>query len=137
MQVIPYLSFDGHCEAAFQFYQHALGGKILMTMKFADSPIAAQTPPAYLQRIMHTRMQVGDFVIMGSDSPEGHYAKPQGMQVSINMTDSTVAERVFSALSEKGHIVMPLGETFWAIRFGMLVDQFGIPWMINCERPAK
>ena len=138
MQVIPYLSFDGRCEEAFKFYQQILGGKILMTMKYGDSPMAAQTPAEFQQKVMHTRMQVADFVIMGSDSPAGLYVKPQGLQVSLNLTEPTVAERVFAALSEKANtIVMPLGETFWALRFGMLVDQFGIPWMVNCERPEK
>jgi PhnB protein len=77
---------------------------------------------------------VGDNVLMGSDAPPDRFEKPQGISVSIQTDDPTEAERIFAALADNGLVTMPLQQTFWAIRFGMLVDRFGIPWMINCEQ---
>jgi PhnB protein len=84
---------------------------------------------------MHARMSVGDTVLMGSDGPPGHHEEIKGCSVSLTVSDVKEAERVFKALAEKAKIGMPLQETFWALRFAMLVDQFGVPWMVNCERP--
>ena len=135
MEVSPYLNFNGQCEAAFKFYEKCLGGKIEMMMTHAQSPMADQTPANWRDKIMHVRMKVGDRVLMGSDAPPEHYQKPQGFSVSISVADPADAEARFRALSQNGTVQMPLQETFWALRFGALVDQFGIPWMINCERP--
>ena len=85
---------------------------------------------------MHARLVVGDKVLMGSDAPPEHYEGPKGFSVSLTINDLADAERIFHALAENGTVRMPLQETFWAVRFGMLVDRFGIPWMVNCERPA-
>ena len=73
---------------------------------------------------------------MASDAPPDHYRKPQGFSVSLNLSDPAEAERIFQALAENGTVQMPLQQTFWAARFGMLIDQFGIPWMINCDQAA-
>jgi PhnB protein len=81
-------------------------------------------------------MTVGDRVLMGSDAPPQYYQKPQGFSVSLSVTDPADAERKFNALAQNGTVQMPLQQTFWAVRFGALVDQFGIPWMINCEQAA-
>jgi PhnB protein len=134
MQLNSYLAFDGKCEEAFKFYERVLGGKIIMMMTHGNSPMADKTPPDWLNKIIHARLTVGDAVLMGSDSPSGRYQKPQGFHVSIGTTDPKEAERFFHGLAENGAVQMPIQETFWAVRFGMLVDQFGIPWMINCER---
>jgi PhnB protein len=136
MELNPYLNFNGQCEAAFKFYEQCLGGKIQMMMRFADSPMADQVPPQMRDKIVHVRMIAGGKVLMGSDAPPEHFEKPQGFSVSISVNDPAQAERIFNALAEKGTIRMPLQQTFWAIRFGALVDQFGIPWMINCEQSA-
>ncbi len=136
MELNPYLNFNGQCEAAFKFYEKCLGGKIEMMMRFADSPMADQVPPQMRDKIVHVRMIAGGKVLMGSDAPPEHFEKPQGFSVSISVNDPAQAERIFNALAEKGTIRMPLQQTFWAIRFGALVDQFGIPWMINCEQSA-
>ena len=85
---------------------------------------------------MHARLVVGDRVLMGSDVPPDHHDKPQGFSVSLGIDTPAEAERIFRALAEGGTVQMPLQETFWALRFGTLVDRFGIPWMVNCERPA-
>ena len=132
--VQPYLVFDGQCEAAFKLYEQCLGGKIETMITHGDSPMADQVPAEWQNKILHARLVVGDQVLMGSDCPPEHYEKPQGFSVSLSIDTPTEAERIFHSLAENGAVRMPLQETFWAVRFGMLVDQFGIPWMINCER---
>jgi PhnB protein len=133
MQLNPYLSFNGQCEAAFKFYEQCLGGKIGVILTYGSSPMTEQTPSEWRHKIMHVRLAVGDQILMGSDSPPEHYEETKGMSVSLNTSDTAEAERIFQALSENGTVRMALQETFWAARFGMLVDQFGIPWMVNCE----
>ncbi len=135
MQWNPYLNFNGDCQEAFRYYERVLGGKIIMMMSHADMPAGAQgqTPPDWKNKIMHARLVVGDQVLMGSDSPPGHFEKTQGMYVALQIDDPDKAERIFAALADNGAVRMPIQQTFWAIRFGMLVDRFGIPWMINCE----
>lgn len=133
MQLNPYLSFNGQCEAAFKFYERCLGGKIGVMLNYGSSPMAEQVPSEWRDKIMHVRLTVGDQVLMGSDSPPEHYEETKGMSVSLNLNDPAEAERIFHALAENGTVRMPIQETFWAARFGMLVDQFGIPWMVNCE----
>jgi PhnB protein len=136
--LVTYLSFDGHCEAAFKHYEKILGGKILMMARYADAPADAGVPqnPETAARIMHARLQVGDRLLMGGDAPPQFATKPQGFCVSIQVDDAAEAERIFRALGEGGVVQVPLGETFWAHRFGMLIDKFGTPWMVNCEKPA-
>jgi len=137
MQLNSYLSFDGQCAAAFHFYERCFGGKIQMMMTYGESPMAGQVTPESRDKIMHVTMAVGDGVLMGSDAPPERYEKPQGFFVHIGMEQTADAERLFQALSENGTVRMPLQQTFWAARFGMLVDQFGTPWMINCRQLAE
>jgi PhnB protein len=136
MQLIAYLNFDGKCAEAFRFYERSLGGKIIMMQTFAESPMAGHVAAELGERIVHARLLVGDAVLMGSDSSSPQSQKPQGFAVSVQTTDPAEAERAFHALAENGTVQMPIQETFWAARFGMLVDRFDIPWMINCELPA-
>ncbi|SDA12329.1 PhnB protein [Nitrosospira sp. Nsp11] len=133
MQLNPYLVFNGQCEAAFKFYEERLGGKILVMLTHGSSPMAEQGPPEWRNKIMHARLTVGDAVLMGSDSPPDHFEEMKGFSVALNVEAPADAERIFHALAENGTVRMPLQETFWAARFGMLIDQFGVPWMINCE----
>jgi PhnB protein len=133
MQLNPYLMFDGRCEAAFKFYEKVLGGKIEAMMTYGSSPMAEQTSPDWRNKIMHARMIVGDKMLMASDAPPDRHEPMKGFSVTISVDDPGEAERVFRALSDKGTVQMPIQQTFWAARFGMLVDQFGTPWMINCE----
>src|SRR5271155_3302094 len=136
MQINTYLTFNGQCAAAFKFYEQSLGGKIEMMMTHADSPMADQVPPDWRDKIMHVRMTVGDQVLMGSDSPPEHYEEPKGFSVSVGVDNPVDAERIFNALAANGTVRMALQQTFWAVRFGMLVDRFSVPWMINCEQVA-
>ena len=133
MSLNPYLHFSGQCETAFKFYEKALGGKIESMMTHGESPMADKVSADWRTKIMHARLNMGDGVLMGSDAPPQYYKKPQGFSVSLSLKDPAKAESIFKALSEKGAVEMPLQQTFWAKRFGMCTDQFGIPWMINCE----
>ncbi|HXT53580.1 MAG TPA: VOC family protein [Candidatus Eisenbacteria bacterium] len=134
MQLNPYLFFDGQCEAAFKFYEQCLGGKIVAMFSHAGTPAEEQVPANWRDKIMHARMLVGDEALMGSDAPPEHYEQTKGFSVSLSIDDPAQAEHVFNALAEKGTVKMPFQRTFWAVGFGMLVDRFGIPWMINCEK---
>jgi PhnB protein len=134
MQMNPYLTFDGRCEAAFKFYEKVLGGKIVAMMPHEGTPAAEHVPPEWRNKIMHARLTIGDKVLMGSDAPAGKREEMKGFSVTLGIDDPAEAERVFHALAEKGTVRMPIQKTFWAARFGMLVDQFGTPWMINCEK---
>lgn len=136
MKLNPYLSFNGQCEAAYKFYEQCLGGQIEGMMRWGESPMAEQVSPEWQHKIMHAQLTVGDQDLMGSDSPAEQFEQPKGFSVLIYVEDSAKAEQVFQSLAENGTVKMPLQETFWAARFGMLVDQFGIPWMINCDKAA-
>ena len=136
MQLNPYLMFDGRCEAAFKFYEKALGGKIEAMMTYGGSPMTEQTSPEMRNKIMHARLSVGDKLLMASDAPPDRREAMKGFSVTLSIDDPGEAERIFHALSEAGTVQMPIQETFWARRFGMLVDQFGTPWMVNCEKAA-
>jgi PhnB protein len=136
MQLNPYLSFKGQCEAAFRFYERVLGGKIEGRRTHAGTQAEEHVPPEWRDKILHAYMTVGDMVLMGSDTPPESYEQPRGFWVSIRIKDPADAETIFHALAENGTVQMPIQQTFFSPRFGMLIDQFGIPWMINCERAA-
>ena len=136
MQMNPYLYFDGNCEAAFKFYEKVLGAKIDALMTHEGTPAAGQVPAEWRKKILHARMSVEGQVLLASDAPPGRYDAPKGYSVSVQLNNPVEAERIFHALAENGQVRMPIQETFWAARFGMCVDRFGIPWMINCEKPA-
>ena len=133
MQMNPYLTFNGQCEAAFRFYEKRLGAKIGSMISHAGTPSEAHVPAEWRNKIMHATLQFEDSVLMGADTPPDRYEPPKGFSISISLEDPAEAERIFQALSEGGSVRMPIQQTFWAKRFGMLVDQFGIPWMINCS----
>ena len=134
MQLATYLLFDGTCGEAFRLYESVLGGKIDFIQTHGESPMKDQTPPDWRDKVMHVSMTVGGQVLMGSDAPPGHFQKPQGYSVSIGLDDPAEAERIFNALAEGGTVNMPLQKTFWAEAFGMLVDRYGTPWMVNCQQ---
>ncbi|MEO0533888.1 MAG: VOC family protein [Cyanobacteria bacterium P01_A01_bin.123] len=136
MKFNPYLSFNGQCEAAFKFYEQCLGGKVEVTMPYEGSPMADQVSPEWGNKVMHSEFRLGEQVFMGSDCMPEQYEKPQGNAIMLQIDDPSKAEHIFQVLSENGTVNMPIQETFWAARFGALVDQFGIPWMINCDKTA-
>ncbi len=128
------LSFNGRCEAAFRFYERCLGGRIINLFTWGNSPIANEAPAGWAEKIMHANLTIGETLISGSDVPPAHYEPPQGFEIMISPADPEDAERIFDALAENGTVKMPIQKTFWSLRFGVLVDQFGIPWSINCEK---
>jgi PhnB protein len=133
-----YLTFAGDCAEAFQFYEQCLGGKIAMIMRYGDYHGEGSDQIAVEERdkVMHARLEVSDQVLMGSDTTAQYpYQGIQGAHVTINLEDPVEADRIFSALAEGGQVEMPIQETFWALRYGITKDRFGVPWMINCGRP--
>lgn len=133
MKINPYLNFKGDCAAALKFYEQVLGGKVVFSMTWGEMPGADQFPPETHKMIMHATFNVGEETFMCADSPPGQYEVPKGMNVSIHVNDTGEGERIFNALAENGSVTMPFQKTFWSPGFGMCVDRFGIPWMINCE----
>ena len=127
------LSFNGQCEAAFKCYERCLNGTITFMLTWGESPMAVQAPPDWSAKINHATLKIGECVLNGSDPLPEQYVTPQGFSLILQMDDPVAAEGVFQALAENATIQMPLQETFWARRFGALVDQYGIPWAINCE----
>ena len=137
MNVNPYLILNGDCEAAFTFYAQATGGELGPMMRFDGMEGCGDIPPEYGQKIMHTHVMFGQTVLMGSDNhPAQPYEGVKGCSVSLSVDSIKEAERIFAALSDGGQVTMPLAQTFWAVRFGMLVDRIAVPRMINCEKDA-
>ena len=136
MELSPYLLFNGQCEAAFKFYEKCLGGKIEAIMTFGQSPMAQQVPAEWGNKVIHARLNIGGMIVLGSDPPPDRYQLPQGFSVSISVKEPGETERIFQELAQNGKVQMPIQKTFWSVRFGMLVDQFGIPWIVNSEQAA-
>ena len=137
LDIVPHLGFDGECEEAFTFYAGVLKGEIVAMMRYSDGPadMCAGLPEAAKARIMHARIVVGGRMLMGADAPPGMASRREGFCVGLQVDDDAEAARIFEALADGGSIQMPLGETFWAYRFGMCIDRFGTPWMVNHEKP--
>lgn len=137
MQLNTYLTFKDNARQAMEFYARALGGQITMMMTMGESPMAGEIPAQFHGLIMHASLQLGDRMLMASDSPpvpgcpafEGN----KGFSLSLTAGTPAEAEKLFEVLSEGATVTMPLAETFWSPAFGMLVDKFGIAWMVNCE----
>lgn len=135
MQTSTYLNFNGQCEEAFAFYAKTFGGKVEALMRWADMP-GGNVPQGMEKKIMHAHMKVGASDILASDAPPANYAKPQGFNVTLGVDSDAEAERIFAALGDGGNVTMPMAETFFASRFGMTTDRFGIPWMVIRGRTA-
>jgi PhnB protein len=137
MQISTHLSFNGNCEEAFQFYVKSLGAKIVTLMRYEGTPMEKHMPAGQSQKIIHGTISLGGANLMGADAPPDRYEAPKGYTVTIGTNDVAEAERLFNALAGNGTVQMPLQKTYWAERFGMLTDRFGIPWMINCDQKAQ
>jgi len=137
MHVNAYLTFNGTCEEAFRFYAEVCKGSVEMMMTHEGSPAEAHTPPEWRSKMLHATLKLGESIVMGSDSPPEHYRAPAGMSVSLSVGTLAEAEQIFAALSEGGSAGMPMGETFFAQRFGMCTDRFGIRWMVVCEKAME
>ncbi len=136
MRANAYLNFNGQCETAMRFYETLLGGEMQAIFPYRGTPAEEFVPAEFRDSIMHACLKFGDQFLMASDSYGEHYQPMQGMSVTLNIDDPAEADRVFAALAENGNVRMPIGETFWALRFGDVTDRFGTPWLINCARPG-
>ncbi|AKJ67674.1 PhnB protein [Pandoraea thiooxydans] len=137
-QPIAYLSFNGNCADAMKFYERALGGKLELMMTFGDSPMCAQMPKESLSLIAHARLALegGDSMgalYAGDCPPSMPYEGIKGVSLTLNYDTVEQAERVFDALADGGTVTMPMQPAFWAKTWGMLVDRFGTPWIVNGE----
>jgi PhnB protein len=134
MQIEPRISliFNGQCDAAFTLYQQCLGGTVTFRLAWGDSPMADQAPAEWRDKVLQATLQVGGMAISGADVLPGAHQRPQGFQVQLNLDDVAAAERIFAQLAEDGEVTVSLQQTFWAQRFGEVVDRFGVPWSINC-----
>jgi PhnB protein len=132
MQFIPYLAFDGQCKEAFDFYAQVFNGKVTR-FTFGESPMAADMPAAAHSRIMHSELSSDGAVFMGADGPPDSHSNKGCVNVQVDSVAE--AERIFAALSQGASVQMPLAETFWAHRFGLLTDRYGKGWMVNCRKP--
>jgi PhnB protein len=133
MKVQPYLFFDGRCEEAIEFYRQALSAKLLMMMRFKDSPDPPPpgvVPPGSENKIMHASMRLGETEVMASDGSCMGKPSFQGVSLSLSVSSEAEADRLFSVLGEGGQVQMPIGKTFFSPRFGMVADRFGVSWMI-------
>jgi PhnB protein len=139
MHIEPRVSlvFDGECDAAFTLYEQCLGGTVTFRLRWGDSPMAGQAPAEWHDKILHATLTVGRTAFSGGDVLPGAYERPQGFQLQLDLDDAADAERIFTRLAEGGQVTVPLGATFWAQRFGAVVDRFGIPWAINCGERAE
>src|SRR6476469_9115454 len=130
----PYISFKGNCEEAINFYKDKLGAELLFMQRYGESPMKGKGPD---DKIMHCSIKVGDSVIMACDNVFEEHPTIVGNNISLAIGGKDVAEAdsTFEGLSEGGKVLMPMQETFWALRFGMLTDKFGINWMFNVDKP--
>ena len=129
----PYLFFNGRCEEAVEFYRQAIGAEVFMMMRFdeaPDPPPPGMVPPGWEKKVMHSALRVGDAILMASDGCSNGPAFA-GFSLSLTLANTAEVDRAFAALAEGGEVQMPLGETFWSPRFGMVKDRFGVAWMVQ------
>jgi PhnB protein len=132
-QLNAYLSFRGDCEAAFRAYAQCFGGTVGELFRYGGSPMADQVPPDWADKVMHGSVTICGQVLMGADAAPAQYEAPRGISLALHIKGAAEGERIFSELAVDGTNVVPLEKTFWAERFGVVVDRFGITWSINCE----
>lgn len=135
MKLNTYLNYGGNCEEAFRFYEKHLGGKVLMMMKYKDQPDPKNVPPGAENLILHASMSLGETEIMAADMPPGRFQPMRSAYLALSLQSAEETERIYALLTEGGEVFMPMQETFFALRFGMMRDRFGTSWMVICERP--
>jgi PhnB protein len=131
--VQPYLFFNGRCEEALEFYRSALGAKVEMLSRFKDAPETGMVQPGMENKVMHASIRIGETVVMASDGRCNGQPRFEGFSLSIVVPDEQQAANLFNALAQDGKITMPLEKTFWAPKFGMLEDRFGVGWMVSVQ----
>ena len=139
LQPIPYLGFDGTCAEAMRFYEKVLGGTIKVMMSGAQSPMADQIPKEFADRILNAQLELpGGALLYAGDAPSHvPYEGIKGVSIVLNFDTVEEAESIFNSLAQGGRVTMPFSPTFWAGKFGMLIDKYGVAWIINGEpRPV-
>ena len=137
LSVQPYLFFNGRCEEALNFYRDAIGADTQIVMRFKDSPPHPDAKPEQGEKVMHATITIGETMLMASDGQCDGAAKFEGFSLAINVPDESEADRVFNALAKGGKVEMPLAPTFWAPKFGMLADKFGVGWMVSVQHKPQ
>lgn len=130
MQVQPYLFFDGRCEEAIEFYKAKLGATVEMLMRFKEAPDQSMMAPGSGDKVMHASIKIGDTSVMASDGHNSGNPVFKGISLSLTAKDDAEAEKLFKALGEGGQVQVPMDKTFFASRFGMVADKFGVGWMV-------
>jgi PhnB protein len=136
MQVQPYISFNGHCEEALEFYKKAVGAEVLCIMRFKENPDPQYNPAGMEEKIMHSSFRIGDSQLMASDGMcVDNSPKFEGISLSLSAKTVDQAKKYFNALADGGQEQMPLTETFFSPGFGLVADRFGVTWMVVVEQP--
>ena len=138
MQVQPYVCFEGRCEEAIRYYQKVLGAEVQFQMRFKEMPgphPPGAIPPGAEDKIMHACLRIGEASLLMSDGRATGQPGFQGVSLALQVKDAALAERAFAGLSDGGQVQMPLTETFWSPRFGMVADKIGVNWMVNVATP--
>ena len=133
MKMNPYLSFKGDCEAAFKYYEQHLGGEMGGMFRYGGTELSSGVPADWPDKIMHGSITIGGQTLQAADIAPDQYSPPQGFSLTLQIKSTADAQRMFEALADGGQVRMPLEKTFWAERFGVVTDRFGVPWIINCE----
>jgi len=134
MRIEAYLFFNGRCEEAIEFYKKALGAEVQMLMRNRDAPDKpppGMLPPGSDDKVMHANLRVGSSILMVSDGRCDGRPEFKGFALSLDAASEAEAERMFNALADGGAVQMPLAKTFWAPKFGMVADRFGVGWMVS------
>jgi PhnB protein len=135
MKLHTYLNYGGNCEEAFRFYEKNLGGKIKAIMRYSEQPDPKNAPPGTENFVLYINMTIGETELMGSDVPPERFQPMRSVYLSLSVNSNEEAEQIYKLLSEGGEVFMPMAETFFALRFGMLRDRFGTSWMILHQKP--
>lgn len=133
MRVNPYLSFKGQCEAAFSFYAQRLGGELGTIFRYEGTALTDHVPADWSTKVMHGSIRVGGMMLEGCDVAPDRYEESKAISLALHIENTADAERLFAELADGGKVIMPLEKTFWAARFGVVIDPFGIQWLINCD----
>ena len=136
MNLEPYLFFEGRCDEAFEFYRRHLGAEVEGLMRYKDAPGGEPCPGAAPESVMHARLRIGDAHLMASDGNNNGKPTFKGFSLTLAAKDDAEARRKFDALSQGGEVIQPLIATFFASSFGMVVDKFGVSWMVTVLLPA-
>ncbi len=134
MQVSVHLTFNGNCREAMELYCKLMNGEILAMTTFGETPAGQDVPEDWQGKVVHATMSLGDITVATADIPPDRYQSSQGFNMFIEIENPDEASQVFARLAEGGEVQMPIQETFWAKRFGVVLDRFGIPWEVNCSQ---